>query len=144
MDKDLLKEIQSVVVDNGRGCFVSDEKAAQLIRDLSAQFSFDISKLFIWANKNLHTIYEYGDDPEKWKDTLQNLLDRFDEDIFIAVSNEVFYPWQILSCRKQGVVELLQQLPPFEYFIFDSSLQYVVFDTHDNFFVDFIQSWIRI
>ena len=144
MDKDLLKKIHSVVVDNGRGYFVSDEKAAQLIRDLAGKFSFDISALFIWANKNLHTIYEYGDDLEKWEGALRDLVDRFDEDIFIAVSNEVFYPWQILSCRKEGVVELLRELPPFEYFIFDSSLQYVVFDTHDNFFVDFIQSWIRI
>jgi hypothetical protein len=144
MDNDLQKEIQSVVVDGGRGSYVSEEKAVQLIRDLAAQFSFDVTKLFIWANKNLHSIYEYGDDPEKWKETLRDLLDRFDEDIFIVVSNEVFYPWRILNCRKQGLPELLQELPSFEYFIFDSSLQYVVFDTHDNFFVDFIQSWIRI
>jgi hypothetical protein len=136
--------IQTAIGGKQEVYFVSDEKAAQLTKDLAAKFSFDLSRLFIWANKDLHTVYEYGDDHEKWLTTITELIDRFDEEIFLAVTDEDFYPWKILTGNKQVILNLLQDLPPFEYFIFDASLQYVVFDTHDNFFVDFIQSWIRL
>ena len=144
MKQDLLKSLQPAI--NGKeGCyFVSDEKAEQLITDLAAKFSFDLSKLFIWANKDLHNFYEYGEDQEKWKTIIHDLSKRFDEEIFLCITNEEFYPWKIIKGKKKIIVEWLPELPWFEYFIFDATLQYVVFDTHDNFFVDFIQSWISI
>jgi hypothetical protein len=144
MKQDLLKSLQPAINDK-EGChFVSDEKAEQLITDLAAKFSFDLTKLFIWANKDLHNFYEYGEDQEKWKTIIHDLSKRFDEEIFLCITNEEFYPWKIIKGRKEVIVEWLPELPWFEYFIFDATLQYVVFDTHDNFFVDFIQSWISI
>ena len=115
-----------------------------MITDLAAKFSFDLTKLFIWANKGLHNFYEYGEDQEKWKTIIHDLSKRFDEDIFLCITNEEFHPWKIIKGRKEIIIEWLPELPLFEYFIFDATLQYVVFDTHDNFFVDFIQSWISI
>lgn len=144
MDKDLFKTISSAIVDKEDCHFVSDERATQLITDLATKFSFDLTKLFIWTKKDLHNLYEYGDDREKWETLIRDLSSRFDEEVFLCITNEEFYPWKIIKGRKQVIIELLMELSWFEYFIFDATLQYVVFDTHDNFFVDFIQSWIRI
>lgn len=144
MDKDLFKAIQSALPGNPGCDFVPEEKATQLITDLAAKFSFDLTKLFIWAQKDLHNIYEYGDDRNQWETTIQDLSKRFDEEVFLCITNEEFYPWKVLKGKKPAVIALLTDLPKFEYFVFDATLQYIVFDTHDNFFVDFIQSWIRI
>jgi hypothetical protein len=144
MDKDLFKAISSAIVGKEDCHLVSDERATQLITDLAAKFSFDLTRLFIWAKKDLHNLYEYGDDREKWETLIRDLSNRFDEEIFLCITNEEFYPWKIIKGRKQVIIGLLMELSWFEYFIFDATLQYVVFDTHDNFFVDFIQSWIRI
>jgi hypothetical protein len=144
MENDLTRKIQSAINGKEDCYFISDEQATQLTTDLSAKFSFDLTKLFIWTKKDLHNFYEYGDDREKWATTIRELLNRFDEDIFLCITNEEFYPWKIIKGRKPVIIDLLQELPCFEYFIFDATLQYVVFDTHENFFVDFIQSWIRI
>jgi len=144
MDKDLFKAISSAINGKEDCYFVPDERATQLITDLTAKFSFDLTKLFIWAKKDLHNFYEYGDDREKWETIIGDLSNRFDEEIFLCITNEEFYPWKIIKGKKSVIIGLLTELPWFEYFIFDATLQYVVFDTHDNFFVDFIQSWIRI
>jgi hypothetical protein len=144
MDKDLFKAISSAINGKEHCNFVSDEQATQLITDLATKFSFDLTRLFIWAKKDLHNIYEYDEDRQKWETTIRELTNRFDEDIFLCITSEEFYPWRVIKGRKPVIIEWLKELPHFEYFIFDATLQYVVFDTHDNFFVDFIQSWIRI
>src|ERR1700719_3208935 len=111
MDKDLFKAISSAINGKEDCYFVPDERATQLITDLTTKFSFDLSKLFIWAKKDLHNFYEYGDDREKWETIIRELSNRFDEEIFLCITNEEFYPWKIIKGRKQVIIGLLMELP---------------------------------
>jgi hypothetical protein len=133
MDISLLEDIKKTIREEKMQCnFVADDQATQLIQNLAAKFSFDTNQLFIWSNKDVSEIYNYEEDPSSWEPLMQNLLTKFDDQLFLAVTDEEFFPWDVLNCSKDSFIKLLREQRYFEYFIFDFSFACVLFDTHDN------------
>ena len=135
MNKTLLKDIQ-VEIDKIKDCdFIPDEESARLILNLVDIFSFDIRQCWMWDNKRDAETYDYSD--SSWEPVLQGLLNKFDRMIFLVVTDDDFFPWTALRLKKDDCINLLGELPSFEYFIFDDAMKAVVFETHHNSFILF-------
>ncbi|HWK02140.1 MAG TPA: hypothetical protein VNS58_00815 [Puia sp.] len=133
MANSLTKDIEDAIGRETIDCdFIPDENGTQLIIRLAEKFSFEIKQLFMWANKNPAEVYDYQKTPNQWEHLLLRSLANFSDRIFLVVTNEDFFPWKVLDCKKDNCIKLLTELPYFEYFIFDDSMDYVLFDTHDN------------
>ena len=140
MDKNLIENIEKTISREKMECdFIADDQAAQLIQILAAKFSFDTNKLFMWSNRNFSEAHSYQEDPNNWEPVMQNLLDKFDAKLFLAVIDEEYFPWKVLKCSKHACIRLLKEQRYFEYFIFDASMRCVLFDIHDNSFMLFRQ-----
>ena len=138
MDKNLIQDIEKAISQEKIQCnFIAADEAVKLTKTLIAKFSFDINQLFIWADKKISEVYSYQEDPNSWEQLMHVLLSKFDEQLFLAVTDEEYFPWNVLKCNKDTCIKLLKGQRYFEYFIFDASMGYVLFDTHDNSFLLF-------
>jgi hypothetical protein len=133
----LLKDIQIEIGKINDCDFLPDEESAKLILHIADLFSFDIRQRWMWDNKRGSEIYDCSDSP--WEPVLQRLLSGFDGMIFLTVTDDDFFPWKVLHLKKNDLVNLLLELPGFEYFLFDRTMKYVVFETHHNSFLVFEQ-----
>jgi len=133
MDKTLINQIESTIKEEKiNGKWVPGTQGDLLVINLAKKFSFDLNKLFIWSQEGTSDYYDYEGEEFDWEKILSSLLDNFTQSIYICVTNEDLFPWQLLQCDKGDCIRLLTNLPFFEYFIFDSSMRCVLFDTHDN------------
>ena len=113
---------------------LSEIYSQNLLTELKDKFDFSYDKKFIWEGlkSSPFKIIEYGD---KWEYFLSIFLQEFCDKIFLVITNEEFYPWMILEGNSNELIQLLKEHPFFEYFIFDRSKDYVLFDTHHNEFI---------
>jgi hypothetical protein len=112
---------------------IEDSEAAYFYDVLKHKFRLDYNSLFIWSELNRFSDFSYGESVN-WGTLIQELMNDFNTDIFLCITNEEFYPWPVLKGKKGEIVELIGSLPFFEYFVFDSNFDELLFDTHDNFF----------
>src|SRR6201996_8389528 len=130
MDKSLIDQIEIAIKEDNINCkLISNNIGDKLVLDLTEKFSFDLNNLFIWTQKGASEFYDYSGGEFQWDNLLQSLLDNFMESIYLCVTNEENFPWQVLQCNKNECIKLLTSLPYFEYFIFDASMSFVLFDT---------------
>ncbi len=133
MDKTLIESIEETVSREKLQCdFITGDQAAELVKTLAIKFSFDLNRLFVWSNKDFGEVHSYKQDSNNWELLMQGLLNKFNAQLFVAITDEEFFPWNVLKCRKQDFIKLLKEQRYFEYFIFDASMSCVLFDTHDN------------
>ncbi len=138
MDKSLIEDIEKTISREKMQCnFIADDQAAQLIQTLAAKFSFDTNQLFMWSNRKFSEAHSYQGDPNRWEPLMEALLGKFNEQLFLVVTDEEYFPWNVLKCSKDACIKLLKAQRYFEYFIFDASMGFVLFDTHDNSFILF-------
>lgn len=137
MGYSLIGDIQAEI-DKLEDCsFLPDQDGRGLILKLAEKFSFDLDQRWIWDSNRSGEIYDYNNGPDRWKTVFRELLSRFSDRIFLVVSDDEFYPWKALQCKRDDCINLLSELPSFEYFIFDEFMKTVVFDTHHNCLVIF-------
>jgi len=131
---ELYEEMLKTINEKGiNASFIKQEESDRLVERLFAIFDLDINQLFVWENFKGHIVYnEYQDKNEIWNSCVGKLIFDFRNDIFVAVTNEEYYPWPILSCKKTDIISIISEQSYFEYFIFDSEMNKIVFDTHHN------------
>ena len=112
---------------------IEDSEAAYFYDVLKHKFRLDYNSLFVWSELNRFSDFSYGESVN-WEVLIQELMNDFNSELFLCITNEEFYPWPILKGKKGEIVELIGSLPFFEYFVFDSNFEELLFDTHDNFF----------
>jgi hypothetical protein len=128
-----LSDNMQAVIDKMKDCnFLPDEEDRKLIVKLAEKFSFDLGQRWLWDSTRQSETYDYNNNPGQWETIFRELLSRFADQIFLVVSDDEFYPWKVLQCKKDECVNLLNELPYFELFIFDDFMKTVVFDTHHN------------
>ena len=138
MDESLLRNIQAVIGKMEDCYFIPAERGEKLIQNVAEKFSLDIRQLFLWDNKNYSEIFDYSTS-DQWEPILRKLLARFNDRIFLVVSNEGLFPWKVLNFKASDCISLLTELPFFEYFLFDESMKNIIFDTHHNSLILFKQ-----
>ncbi|MBK8626938.1 MAG: hypothetical protein IPN86_15635 [Saprospiraceae bacterium] len=123
---ELVKEFELKVV------LLSELEEQELFTKLKINFGFDYNKLFIWQMALNFIDIEYESD--EWQEIWCKNLDGFNDNIYICISDETLYPWKIYFGPKDMILNIICELPFFEYFIFDGDMEKVIFDTHHNFF----------
>ncbi len=111
---------------------LSEFEEEELFDKLKIKFGFDYDNLFIWQSITKFKDVEYQVD--EWQEIWSMNLDALNENIYICISDESYYPWKIYFGSKQTVLNTICELPFFEYFVFDKEMDKVIFDTHHNFF----------
>jgi hypothetical protein len=131
---ELIDDIIYIIKSKNMNFHLLGEKEALILFDkLKEKYEFDYSILYLWEKNYFEkTTVEYEN---KWEEYLERDLIIFTDTIYIVVSDDNYYPWNMLQGRKTELLSLLKELRFFEYFIFDSRMKMVLFDTHHNTFV---------
>jgi hypothetical protein len=111
---------------------ISEENAKVLIEKLSKKFSFDLSNRYLWENLSIKESYVYTNENSEWEILFSKLLQKFEDIIFLVITDDDFYPWPIFECKKHLIVKILNEQQYFEFFIFDNLMKILLFDTHEN------------
>jgi hypothetical protein len=131
MDQDLITEIKNFIETENLDCVVvSEHETANLVENLAKHFGFDLSHRYLWEGVCMQERIAYND--YNWEKLMFKLFGKFQERVFLVVSDDDFYPWIIFNSKKELIINLLKAQRYFEYFIFDQSMSHVLFDTHDN------------
>lgn len=70
--------------------------------------------------------------PSDGLDVIRRLIGNDDLHVFLVATDDNPRPWPAFSGRLSDILELLGELPSFEFFIADERPSWVVFDTHHN------------
>ncbi len=128
----LVEEIQEIIEVEGYDFQKLNElEAIQLLEEIRNRFNFDYNKLFIWDQVfENYILQDY--DSDTWGEFLENKLKFFNKKIYLVISNENYYPWDIFFGLTDELKSLLDELSPFEYFVFDETFSCVLFDNHHD------------
>jgi len=139
MDAQLIQSIQDYITENRvRGTFLQDDQSKFLIEKLAAIFSFDLQERWLWEQVVFENCDYYDYEGADWDKVMKFLLSDFHDKIYLVVTDDEFYPWKLLECDKASVVHLLNQQQLFEFFIFDDSFDKIIFDTHENLLIKYV------
>ncbi|MGN7784731.1 hypothetical protein ACTJIJ_09400 [Niabella sp. 22666] len=131
----ITEEIASFCTENQvTVSFLADDECSSLISLVADKFKLDINRLFMWEDVKAVDRLEYPD-PAGWENGLNKYLQDFQNEIFVVITDENFYPWSVFICCKQDLIRILENQKYFEYFLFDSLQQRLLFDTHHNEFI---------
>lgn len=132
MDNELIIEINEFIKTKKLDCYsVQESSAKNMLENLANVFSFDLSNKYLWENAYIKEEIAYADSSE-WEVFLSALLRNFNERVYLVVTDDNFYPWPVFDCKAESIVDILKEQQYFEFFIFDKSMKYILFDTHAN------------
>lgn len=133
MAKELINEIKNIVEANGLDCRLLDQSTANaIVEKLAGRFNYDLSFRWLWDTVHAGKSVNYGNDYSLWETQLSLLLQNFEKRIYLAITDDEFYPWPVFDFKKDLLVEILKEQHPFEYFVFDESMKNVLFDNHHS------------
>ena len=92
-----------------------------------------------WEQVEFENSVYYDYEGADWDKLMEFLLSDFQNKIYLAITDDEFYPWKLLECDKASVVHLLNQQQLFEFFIFDDSFDKIIFDTHENLLIKYVK-----
>ena len=132
MDNELIIEINKFIKTKKIDCYsVRESSSKTMLEDLASIFSFDLSNKYLWEDAYIKEKIAYTDSSE-WEVSLSALLKKFSERIYLVVTDDNFYPWTIFDCEVESIIYILKEQQYFEFFVFDESMKYILFDTHAN------------
>jgi hypothetical protein len=103
-----------------------------LLTLVARRFNFDLSKCYVWEGLTAKSVYNYGDDSKVWRETFELLIEQFNRIVYLVVTDDEFYPWDVFELDKEAVPQIILNSRYFEYILFDQNMNEVLFDTHDN------------
>ncbi len=127
---EILIDLENCISENKLGiCILSKEEKDTIFLKILEFYKFEFNKLFIWDGIEGEIIpYEERD----WFEIIFEVTSVFENEIYICITNEDYFPWEILKGKKKDILRLLNDFYYFEYFLFDGGFNRVVFDTHHN------------
>lgn len=100
MKNDLITTITSFTHSNDIRCTLLQEKDANLlVKNLANSFHLDLSQRYLWQGVEAAAM-SYSEDATVWMSLLLEQLDEFQEQIYLVVTDDEFYPWPVLNCFK--------------------------------------------
>lgn len=112
---------------------VDESLAASLLDRVAKLHIADPNARYWWEGLRDSQSFPYGSDAQAWSVKLAELLgDMEGDDVYLAIADDEDQPWPVIKTRKRELIELISELPFFEYFVFSDGCAKVVFDTHHN------------
>ncbi|SDC02105.1 hypothetical protein [Niabella drilacis] len=132
--EELRQDIMTTINSRGiNALFVEANDAERLIQQIATIFDLKLNRLFVWeTSKAQGVLMAYDGSTDIWEGQLLAFISDFQSEVFLVLTNEAYYPWPVLKCKKEEVVTIISEQFFFEYFIFDSTMNKIVFDTHQN------------
>ncbi len=130
MEHRLIDKIDTALQGIPGSRILSEEEAQRLVTAVAANYGLDLEGFLSWERVE-GTAYPY-DDPAEWGLLLASMLGLFTGDVYMVVTNETYFPWPVIGLPAADVQSLLLELPHFEFFIFDETMDRMVVDTHYN------------
>lgn len=132
-DNELITRIESYIKSKNFDCYLLEvNQAKEIIENLAKVYHFDLSKRYLWEDVYSKQRISYDNETEVWTRLLTQLLLNFESKTYLVVTDDEFYPWAVFECQKEKIVEVIREQRHFEFFIFDKSMRFILFDTHDN------------
>lgn len=106
-----------------------DEEADEFLKRISDRFGFDASRTWWWEGAvGTESPYE---DPANAVDKLGDVLRAApDAKFYLAVTDDEPAPWPVIYGGWKELSKIIREERLFEFFIFDETMDRVVFDTH--------------
>lgn len=108
--------------------------AQSLLRRVAEIHGVDGATYHWWKGlSDAHRLF-YGDALDDWSREIRDLLCNVrQKGVYLAVTDDEPPPWPVLWINDPScIVELLEKMHFFEYFVFSPDCSRVFFDTHDN------------
>lgn len=129
-DNQLLYEIERYVravpyiqrMDNTAAMHLADEVAAKFVKDKSVRWWWES------LNEGSRAVV-YGSDDGLTK--LKQIVG-VDSECTLFVTDDEFPPWPAFSAKSRTIIDLLGEHRYFEFLLVSNSLDWCVFDTHEN------------
>lgn len=131
LNDELNNEIRNILASGMQIDELNDDSSKQIINDIAEQYVID--RDFIWWWECLskeNTIIDY-DDGLGW-DCFAKFIQPLEQQVYIVVTDDEPEPWSIYKGSLLAVIDLLNNMWRFEYFIISEDLSWVIFDTHHN------------
>jgi hypothetical protein len=130
MIPNLMDKIAVALQDMLSGEILPKEEAKTLVESIADKYGLDLNTLSPWE-KVEGIAYPYND-PSEWGLLLSSMLDGFAGDVYLVVTNEEPFPWPVIVLSVDDVQALLLELPHFELFVFDDTMERVIVDTEQH------------
>lgn len=122
---------EQVKYNNLKLAWLESNQSKLVLDKISEIYKIDYDNLFIWEYLE-GKVTNYTN--ENWEIELMDLLVLLNDKIYICITNEEYYPWSILYGSKNDIINIVNEMYYFEYFIFDDNFSILIFDTHHNYF----------
>lgn len=130
MEHRLIDSINAALQDIPGSRILSEEEAQRLVTAVAVKYGLDLKSFLSWERvKGIAYLYN---DPSEWGLLLASMLGIFTGDVYMVVTNETYFPWPVIVLPAEDVPSLLLELPHFEFFVFDDTMERMVVDTHYN------------
>jgi hypothetical protein len=132
MYKELIDDIKSFLQNKKVDYeILSNSLSDSLISNVVKIFGFNIQQKYLWEKKIPTIQIPYQIDNEGIS-FIQEYLIKLEQRIYLCITDDEFMPWGIFFFPREYLIELLTNHRYFEFFIFDKTMNTILFDTHDN------------
>jgi hypothetical protein len=131
MDSELKEAINSYSDDHPQLRVLASDEAESIRTKVALRFGFREGQAWWWERlppSSRSFAYSEGEGLAQLMAMAPNRI----EPVYLFVTDDDPPPWLCLSGPLQALVEMLNELRFFEYFIIDQSMRWIVFDTHHN------------
>lgn len=125
-----------LVIGAGSARLVAADAANDLLDKVARIHVSDACTRYWWSSlKHQAEATEYGSDTASWRHAFDRHVQKMggeEDELLLAITDDEDRPWPVIAVAKDRLLNLLLELPFFEYFVFEKSCNHVVFDTHHN------------
>lgn len=117
---------------NGGGP-IPAEIAKSLLADIAMRHVNDASSIYWWSSlKGKAQVIEYDGGTSGIALVSSILTDIGDDSVYLIVTDDEPSPWSVFKVVREDLMEVLSELPFFEYFVSTMDCSFLLFDTHEN------------
>jgi hypothetical protein len=133
MDAELLKSLSDYTQENSRVTVLPADETSELATQVARHFGFSMNGRWWWEElpKAGATSISYTSG-EDGLGALLKVIPEASQHVLLFVTDDEPPPWPCIGGAVGPLVAMLRQQRFFEYFIVDSTMQWIVFDTHHN------------
>jgi hypothetical protein len=110
---------------------INDGNAKDIIDNVAEQYVNDRDFIWWWECLSKENITIDYDDGLGWN-YFEKFIKPLEQQVYIVVTDDDPEPWSIYKGSLLAVIDLLNNMWRFEYFIIAEDLSWIIFDTHHN------------
>lgn len=131
MDEELRKELSLALQHIGGVRLLKQDEADELIEKARGAFVADPGRLWWWESVSSPCSSRTYGESDVSKILLASLREKGPQ-FYMVITDDQPRPWAVVSGDLDGLIKVIQGTRPFEYFLMDESIAWILFDTHHN------------